>query len=126
MKVVVFDTNFLLLPELSGIDIFSGLRKLVTEQHELATLSSVVCELERMLDARSKRAVAANVALKLIEQNKVRIYETDLPADLSLLDFAFNRPDVVVCTNDRELKRKLRKHSVPVISPKGENYLTYV
>jgi len=126
MKVVVFDTNFLLLPELSGIDIFHETRKLVAEQHELATLSSVVAELERLREARSKRAVAANVALKLISNNNVKIYETKLPADQSLLDFALTHTGVVVCTNDREVKRKLRENRIPVISPKGKSYLTFV
>jgi len=126
MKVVVFDTNFLLLPELDGIDVFGGIRNLITEQYELATLSSVVAELEKMRESRSKRAVAANVALKLISQKKVRIYETKLPADQSLLEFALSRPDVVVCTNDRELKKKFRDNRVAVISPKGKNYLTFV
>jgi rRNA-processing protein FCF1 len=126
MKTFLFDTNFLLLPGLQGIDVFGELNRLVSESHQLATLSSVVGELEGMRKTASNRGVAANVALELIKQKKVRVHETHLKADDSLLDYALKHENTVVCTNDRELKRKLKKHGIRVISPKGRSYLTYV
>jgi len=126
MKTVLFDTNFLLLPVLQGIDVFGELSRFVSESHELATLSSVVGELELMQESKSRRGVAAKVALELIKQKNVRVYETDFRADDSLLDYALKHKNTVVCTNDRELKKKLRKHGIGVISPKGRSYLTYV
>ncbi|MDD5110910.1 MAG: ribonuclease VapC [Candidatus Altiarchaeota archaeon] len=126
MKTVLLDTNFLLLPGMDGIDIFSELEKLVGEQIELATLSSVVSELRKIGQSRSKRGTAANVALALIGKKNVKSIETALPADESILRHALDHENVIVCTNDRELKQKLKRGNVRVITPKGKNYLAFV
>lgn len=126
MKVVLFDTNFFLIIEMQGIDVFGEITNLVAEEHELATLSSVVGELEKMQASNSKRGVAARVALKLIQQKEVKVYETNLKADQSIIDFSLRNKDVIVCTNDRELKKELKKNNIKVISPRGKKYLTFV
>jgi rRNA-processing protein FCF1 len=126
MKTLLLDTNFLLLAGTKGKNALNDLESLIAEQHQLATLTSMVSELESMKESSSKRAAAAKVALKLIEQKKIKVLETSLKADESLADYAIKHEDTIVCTNDGELKKELKKHNIEVVGPKGRKYLTFI
>jgi rRNA-processing protein FCF1 len=123
MKKVLLDTNALLMPVLDGVDVFDCLNALIPEAHELATTSSIVRELEGMQSPGSRRGVAARVALELVRKRKIRVYESNMKPDESIIAFALEHRDTMVFTNDGKLKKELRKSNIQVITPKGRKYL---
>jgi len=116
MKVLL-DTNFLLLPHQRGVDVFDEIERLVPERHVLATLSAVVTELEGLVGA-SRDGVAAKVGLELLRHKGVEVMPSDGGADESILEYA-SGGGVIVGTNDRKLRAKLRAAGVEVLCLRG-------
>jgi rRNA-processing protein FCF1 len=123
MKVLL-DTNFMLLPSRHKIDIYTEIKRLVPEEHTLATLSSAVKEL-RQLEGLTRDGLAAKVGLALLENKKVEILPSEGFVDDALVKYASENKSIV-CTNDRELKRRLRKAKAGIIYMRGKNHLERV
>ncbi|MCX6815286.1 MAG: DNA-binding protein [Candidatus Aenigmarchaeota archaeon] len=117
MKALL-DTNFLLLPHQFGVDIFEYLK-----YYDIATLSSCIEELKKLAKKKGDTAVAARVALLLLKQKNVKIIHTkEKTVDKAILDYALQEK-CTVGTNDKELIKALKKHSVKVIRLKQNKYL---
>jgi len=114
---VILDSNALFVPLEFKIDIFEELRLLLNRKIEFVLLSTVKRELD-MLTAKKSPKIRreAIFALKLAEKCKYVPVENDekLTTDDAIVKVAknWNSP---VFTNDRQLKKKLRDISVPVI-----------
>jgi uncharacterized protein len=114
---VILDSNALYAPLEFKIDIFEELGHLLNRKIEVILLSTVKHELE-MLAAKNSPKIRreAIFALKLAEKCKYVTVENDekLTTDDTIVKVAknWNSP---VFTNDRQLKKKLRDISVPVI-----------
>jgi rRNA-processing protein FCF1 len=114
---VILDSNALFVPLQFKIDIFSDLKRLLNRSFELILLSPVKRELKTLAEKGSpKMRKNACYALELAE--KCKYVEVDAPAstltDDILVKIAkeWSSP---VFTNDRQLKKRLRDISVPVI-----------
>jgi len=102
MKRVIFDTNFLVDLCRFRIDM-DELDNIVEEPFELCTLESVIKELEKLGTKEAK------VALKLIEAENIKILKFGMAnTDNALVELAKTN-DVIVATNDRELRKRLGK-----------------
>ena len=114
---VILDSNALFVPLQFKIDIFEELKRLLNRNVEFVLLSPVKRELE-MLAAKDSPKIRreAVYALRLAEKCKyVAVDDSEkLPTDDVIVKVAksWNSP---VFTNDRQLKRRLRDISVPVI-----------
>ena len=114
---VILDSNALYVPLEFKIDIFEELRNLLNRKIDFVLLSTVKRELE-ILSAKDSLKIRreAIFALKLAEKCKYVPVENDekLTTDDAIVKVAknWNSP---VFTNDRQLKKKLRDISVPVI-----------
>ncbi len=127
MKTIILDTNFLMIPYKYHIDIFSEIERLVPETHKIATLSSVVKELDSIVNrSGGSERIAARIALKLIEKKGVGIIECKGKVDSSIINFALNNKYAVVCTNDKELKEKLKESGISIIFMRGKSRLEFV
>jgi rRNA-processing protein FCF1 len=128
-KNVILDTNFLMIPYAEKIDIFQEIDRLVREGYMLFTFSGVIGELEGInegKDSKGRDKVAARIALQMIEKRGIRTIESHGKVDDALMEFArMNKEDTIVCTNDKELRRKLRMSGIPVIFMRGENRLEF-
>ena len=114
---VILDSNALFVPLEFKIDIFEELRRLLNRKIDIVLLSTVKRELEMLASKDSpKIRREAIFALKLAEKCKYVPIENDekLTTDDAIVKVAknWNSP---VFTNDRQLKKKLRDISVPVI-----------
>jgi len=114
---VILDSNALFVPLQFKIDIFEELKQLLNSNVEFVLLSTVKNELELLVAKDSpKISHEAIFALKLAKKCKLVPIENDekLTADDAIVKVAksWNSP---VFTNDRQLKKKLRDISVPVI-----------
>ena len=114
---VILDSNALFVPLQFKIDIFDCLKQLLEKNHELILLSPVKSELEVLAEKGSpKMRKNALYALKLAE--KCRYVEVDAPVSALADDVIVKVAEEwksPVFTNDRQLRKRLRDISVPVI-----------
>ena len=124
--LVIPDTNFLLIPGQFGVDIIGELNRVLDVKFRIAVPNVVLQELgviERK--ARGKDLLAIRMAKKLAKRFEVveigRFGER--PIDDQIFDFAVKNKRVIVCTNDKGLKRRLREKGVPVIYLRSKKIL---
>lgn len=110
---VVLDSNFLLLPFQFRIDIFTELDKLLDVRYEVCVTKGVVAELKKI---KSRHARAA-----LSIANKLPIIDAEGGVDEALLKLASK--DIIIATNDKFLKEKIRKKGAPVVYLRQRKYL---
>ncbi|WP_297091400.1 PIN domain-containing protein [Thermococcus sp.] len=116
--LVVPDTNFLLVPGQFGVDIISELSRVLDVRFKIAVPNVVLQELDVIeRKARGKDLMAIRMAKKLAERFEViDIGEFGRrPIDDQIFDFAVKNEHVVVCTNDKGLKKRLRERGIPVV-----------
>jgi len=118
VKVVV-DTNFLLTMA-QGVIAPSSLNDAINASYELVTTDAVVKELETMSKREDLLAREAGFALKLLERLGVQVLRVKAgSADESILtlakELAQNGDRVVVATNDKNLRRSVRRLGVPTL-----------
>lgn len=114
---VILDANFFFVPTQFNLDIFEELAKLLNQRFEPILLSSTNKELQGLAESSSlKEQKQAQLALILAE--KCRVVYMEKVSDETYDDVivrvaeAWKSP---VATNDRELRKRLRKIGVPVI-----------
>jgi len=114
---VILDSNALFVPLQFKIDIFNDLERLLNRNFELILLSPVKRELEALAEkGLPKMRKNASYALKLAE--KCKYVEVDASASTLTDDIIVKIAKewgFPVFTNDRQLKKRLRDISVPVI-----------
>lgn len=133
MKAIILDTNALIVPVQSGVDIFSELISM--DFGECIVPSGVVRELE-LIAGGSRRGRggagagtharsgadrnAARVALSLL--TRCRIVETVGNVDDAIIELAIES-GCAVLTNDSELRARLRDRGVAVVYLRQRSYL---
>ncbi len=124
---VILDANFLFVPAKFKIDIFEALQTLLNQRYEPILLSSTQQELQTMAEkgAPSRRKQAL-LALQLAK--KCRLVEVERNAEETNDDVILRIATewkTPVATNDRELRKKLRAKSIPVIFLRGKTRLEF-
>ncbi|HUY00844.1 MAG TPA: hypothetical protein VMV49_14880 [Candidatus Deferrimicrobium sp.] len=123
---ILLDTNFLLIPAQFGIDIFQELDRIISKQFELIIIPDIIEELKKISKGSIKRQKETNIALELSKRCKL--------IELNSTNHAFQTVDDhiirsavknrwIVATNDRNLRKKLRAHQIPVIILRKKSYL---
>jgi len=113
---VILDSNFLMMPIQFHIDVFRELDELLNQKVETVIPFPVYEEIKRIACGKSKLAKEAKLALKIAEKSEV--FEVKLGPGESTDDLIVRLASewgCLVATNDRELRRKLRDLTVPVI-----------
>ncbi|ASA76836.1 MULTISPECIES: PIN domain-containing protein [Thermococcus] len=124
--LVIPDTNFLLVPGQFGVDIIGELNRVLDVRFRIAVPNAVLQELEVIeRKSRGKDLMAIRMAKKLVERFEVveigRFGER--PIDDQIFDFAVKNERVIVCTNDKGLKRRLRERGIPVVYLRSKKIL---
>ncbi len=130
-KTVVLDTNFLLIPSQFGVDIFAELDRVCQFPFGLAVLPETVAELEKLAADPStslKDRKASKMALQLIKAKAIAVVgqhrKVFKSADKAILEFASaGNKVVIVATQDRALKAKLRAKGVTVAVLRQKKYI---
>lgn len=114
---VVLDTNFFFVSSQFNVDFFQELTKLLNRRFEPILLSSTQKELERLAESRSpKKKKQAQLALKLAEKCRLVPVEKGLNETYDDVIFRVSAEwKSIVATNDRKLRKRLRKIGIPVI-----------
>ncbi len=118
--IVLLDTSFLLSALKFRVDIYDEIERVIPEKHEIATLDRVTSELEGL--ARGKGSDPC-LALELVSIKKVSIYKGKrIPCDEALLEFAREKR-AIICTQDRELRKKAKAQGLRTITIRDRSYL---
>jgi rRNA-processing protein FCF1 len=126
-RQVILDTNFLFLPFRFKIDVLRELDYLVEASHRFVVSSMTLKELKKIGKRVGKDGMAARLALKLVEANRGRIDVIESAEHVDDWIVAYSSENrAIVCTNDSELRRRLRAHDIKVITMKSKSKLGYV
>ncbi len=130
-KIVIFDTNFLLIPEQFKIDIFTQTKKLLNARKvDFMIFDKTIYELQKIAALNSKSGTSAKVALLLINKNKVNIitsnddeYVDDMLVNYEnyLIDY---KGDIIIGTQDKELKDRLKEKGIKTLIMANKSKLT--
>ncbi|MFA7398687.1 MAG: hypothetical protein GX799_04555 [Crenarchaeota archaeon] len=110
---IILDSNAFFVPLKFKLDIFQGIKQLLQCNVEFILLSPIKQELEILANVKEHKQ--AHFALKLAEKCKVVIVEGHKENTDDIIVRVAKKWNTPVFTNDRELKRRLRDISVPVI-----------
>ncbi len=114
MKTIVLDTDFVLEAAKNKVDIKAELDRIIDYNYEICVLDKTLEELKGKKFER--------LALGLIQGFRVIKTGMDKPVDELLLGLK----DAVVATQDRELKEKLKKRNIAVITIRQKKFLRFV
>jgi len=118
---VIIDTNFLLIPAQFRVNIFEEIERIKTEPVDLVVLDTSLDELRKIIrEQRGKDKEAAKLALQLIE-GRARILESEGNVDDAIVELADK--DTIVCTQDRELKKRVQEKGAKVYNLRQKKYL---
>jgi len=123
--VILLDTNALLIPSRSGVDIFAGLLEMVGA-FEPVVPAEVVSELHGLAQGRGKSAAAARFGLTLTSRCRILPKRDDeVPVD-EIISLHAGELSCPVLTNDRQLKERLFEEGVPVIVLRNQKRLELI
>ncbi len=114
MKRIVLDTDFILEALKNRIDVKVELARIMDYNYE-------ICVLDRTLD-ELKGKKGEKLARTFIES--LKIIETS--RDKSVDELLFDLNDIIVATQDRELKEKLKNRDIAVITIRQRKFLRFV
>jgi uncharacterized protein len=95
----------------------------VLPSYELCIPSIVISELEKIKKkVRGKNKASASIALKIASSIPFKIKHIQL-YERESVDDALIRVSKVLCTNDRDLRRRARKKGITVVYLRQKRYL---
>jgi rRNA-processing protein FCF1 len=122
VKQVIIDTNFLLIPEQFGVDIFSEIDRLMQ-----SIMDKTLDELKKLSDeGHGKDKRAARLGIAFVAAKKMGVLKAGEEYVDAAIERLAARDKYVVCTQDGELKRKLKARGVSVITMRKRDYLIRV
>jgi rRNA-processing protein FCF1 len=126
-RPIIIDTNFLLIPFRYRIDILRELDYLVEASHTFVISSKTLKELKKIGKKVGKDGMAARLAIKLVEANSTRIEIIESEEHVDDWIAVYSKAHrAIVCTNDSELRRRLRARSIKVVTMKSKSKLGFV
>jgi rRNA-processing protein FCF1 len=120
MKVLM-DANFLMIPGMFKVDVFREMQ--MFGNPEPYTLDLVVKELESVARARGQDSRHAHMGLFLLDSKGVKVIKARGSDTDSEIQRIAKEGNFVVCTQDRELIKKLRKKGTGIITLRQMKYL---
>ncbi|MCQ6254282.1 PIN domain-containing protein [Methanocaldococcus sp.] len=123
MYKIVPDTNFLIYVFKHKINFDYEIERAINSKFEIVILSPIKEELEKLLNnpnLKGKEKLSIKLALNKIKNYKVINYEGY--ADEAILKYALQNKNVIVATNDKELKEKLIENNIPVMVVRQKKY----
>ncbi len=124
MKHIILDTNILMAISQFKIDIFSELARICDFPYTISILDKTVEELNKIKATQNQtQSRAAKLALQIIKKYKIKIIKTNSKQSVDKLLIDFSKEDYIIATQDRNLKKQLKK---PLITIRKRKYLTII
>ncbi len=116
MKVLILDTDFILNSVKNHIDIELSIKPIFQEKLQISYLDKTLDELKnKPLESLAKKAIKK---FDIIKTNK------DKPVDGIILELIEKDKSVIVATQDKGLKEKLKKAKIQTITIRQQKYIT--
>jgi len=132
MKKIIIDTNFLVSAIRFKIDLFSELQRICDFKYTICIVEGIIDELEKLAETgKPKDKIAARISLEIIKNKKINIIKTPSKnkrvknVDLLILNL-IKEGNFIVATQDKELKREIRKKEVSLIVLRQKRYLKLI
>ena len=112
----IIDTNFLMMMFQLKVDVVNELKLKLPSYYELIVPSVILDELSLLKKTlRGKDKLAASMAYQYAQQKPFKVI--DVQKDMAVDDVLLNLCDDkdVLCTNDKNLRRRARKRGINVI-----------
>ncbi len=114
---VILDTSFLFLPFEAKIDIKEELMKMLNVKFDVYIPQCVLDEIKRIMndprEGYKKRRMAKFIYEYVMKNFKILNVRGNV--DDVLIDIGLKNENVIICTNDRMLRKKLKKYGIPTI-----------
>lgn len=123
---VILDTNFLLIPGKFGVDIFTQIKEVVNERHQICIFEDTKKELQKIIHKNnSKDSFNAKLGFVMAEQKNLKTLRSSKShVDDAILSYATkNKDKTIVATHDKDLIKQLKKIPVKIINLKQKKYL---
>ena len=118
MKTIILDTDFILNSVKNKIDIEISIKKICPFNVQISILEKTLDEL--------KNKPLSDIAKKIISKfHVIKTDKSDAVDDL-ILDYAKSNKDVIIATQDKNLKEKLKKGKIAIITIRQQKYLILV
>ena len=115
MKTIILDTDFIINAVKYKISLESSIKEISPEKCIIAIIDKTLDELKnKPFEKLSKELIAH---LNIIKTKK------DKTVDELILGLYKENRDIIVATQDRELKEKLKKGRIPIITIRQQKYL---
>jgi|SRR3989338_3244862 len=108
MKKVILDTNAVIDMADFKVDIFAELHRILDIPYQVCVVEGTMKELEKIVSGpRLRFSRAAKMGIAILESKKVKILSGEGKVDDVLVQYSAQ--GALVLTQDRELKKRLRK-----------------
>jgi rRNA-processing protein FCF1 len=124
-RIVILDTNFLLVPFQFKINVIKELDYLLEVSHKFVISSQTIIELENLGKSKSKTGIAARLAKKILETNSIEVIKNDQHVDDWIVEYA-KEHNAIVATNDTLLRKRLRPFKIKVVVVKSRSSLGFI
>lgn len=125
---IILDTNFLLIPGMFGVDIFSEIQRVYPFKSEFAIMRPTLDELAALAQGRNRDGAAAKLGVGLIKAKNINTLPTAVKhADDAIVAAAEKlkkQGACLVATQDAQLRARLKKTGIRVIILRQKKYLT--
>ncbi|MBN2122408.1 nucleotide-binding protein [Candidatus Micrarchaeota archaeon] len=112
---ILLDTNFLLVPYQFKLDVFEEMKGVFEGAYSYVVPSGVIGELQNLGKGKGREGAAARFGLKLLRMREHEEVKSDGNVDEWILGYA-QKEGLIVATNDRALREKLKRKRVKVVS----------
>lgn len=119
MKKVIVDTSSIIYSFKLKQDIFSNLQDI---GYTPVVLDAIYEELHNMASKKDRNSLIAKYAIRVIKDKKIKIERSKGKGDEALFNFA-KKNKCAVCTNDKDLKKRIKNLSLEILSVKSNGFV---
>ncbi len=122
---VILDTSFLFIPSQFNLDIFEELAKTLNQHFEPIILSTTRKELQKLAKNQSKKLQRqATFALNFAQKCRpIEVKKSNKESHDDVIVRVAPKMNCCVATNDKALRKRLRRINVPVIYLRQKSHL---
>ncbi len=115
MKTIILDTDFIINAVKNKIHLESSLKEISPEKCNIAIIDKTLDEL--------KNKPYENLSKQLVANFEIINTKKDKTVDELILESCKENKGIIVATQDRKLKEKLKKGCIPIITIRQQKYL---
>lgn len=127
-RKVILDTNFLLIPGQFNVNVFAEIELVIGKSVKLYIIDKTINELNKiMVFGKAKDASAAKLGMALagahLKQKSLKILPSFPNKSVDDAVVAKSNKKIYIATQDKELKKRVKKKGAQVITLKQKKYL---